>query len=189
MDIEFVGFAGDCRIVGRLASSGERLTDRLNAGGELVLAEAQLESLDDGHTIELPELVIEPDELYAAMGTGPRGDVARRIRTRPHRMQLSLGPYLVLGQLHALPGNEALASILRRGPMVPLTDSTLTFTVGRELRRVECATLIVNRTLADWIVPTANEALAFPGVAVVGPGGGPTLAKDFTGILRSGQPL
>ena len=59
MGIEFAGYAGDCRVFGRVASLGERLTDLLNAGDRVVVRDARLVSLADGHTVEVPECPVE----------------------------------------------------------------------------------------------------------------------------------
>ena len=59
MGIEFAGYAGDCRIYGRVASLGERLTDLLNAGDRITVRDVRLEALDDGHVVSAPELLLE----------------------------------------------------------------------------------------------------------------------------------
>lgn len=182
MAIEFVGFSGDCRIFGEIRLDAGRLTDMLNAATSLTVRNALLESLDDGHTVEVEEVTVEREDLFAVVGTGPRGDEHRRVRTRPHRMQLELGPYLVLGQLHAFPGADPLSSVLRRAPMVPLTNATIAFSRAGEIQLVDAATLLVNRELTSWIKPTADEAIAFPDVPIRLPEAGTILAKDFTGF-------
>jgi hypothetical protein len=180
--IEFVGFAGDCVVTGRVLLFADRLSDMLNHDEEFHVRDVLLDSLDDGHQVEIPEITVARSELFAVIGTGPRGIMERRQRTRPYRMQVSLGPYLVLGQLHTFPGADPLASVLRRSPMVPLTNATIAYTRAGEVCARDAATLVVNRELAEWIRPTRDEAIAFPDVPILEPARGPSLAKDFTGM-------
>ena len=90
--IEFNGFADDCRIHGRVASLGERLTDVLNAGERITVREVRLEALADGAVHALPVLTLELHEICAVVGLGPRGFRDQRIRTEEHRLRLGVGP-------------------------------------------------------------------------------------------------
>lgn len=178
MGIEFAGYAGDCRIFGRVASLGERLTDLLNAGDRVVVRDARLVSLVDGHTIEVPECPVEATELYAAIANGPRGLRTQRIRTDLHRIRLGLGPYLVLGELHSPPDADPIADVLRRPAMVPLTNATITYQLAGRPEAEDVGTIIVNRLLTEWIAPVGGAEEAFPGVRVVRR----MQLKDFTGV-------
>jgi len=167
MGIEFAGYAGDCRVFGRVASLGERLTDVLNAGDRVVVRDARLVSLADGHTVEVPECPVEATELYAAIAHGPRGMREHRVRTDQHRIRLGLGPYLVLGELHSPPDADPIADVLRRPAMVPLTNATITYQLAGHPEAEDVGTIIVNRLLTEWIAPVGGEEEAFPGVRVV----------------------
>jgi len=81
MGIEFSGFAGDCRVYGRVASLGERLTDVLNAGERITIRAVRLEALSDGHVVEEPSLTLELADIHAVIALGPRGYREQRIRT------------------------------------------------------------------------------------------------------------
>jgi hypothetical protein len=179
--LEFLGFAADCRIVARLTLIDERLSDMLNAQGRFRLFDVTLISLADGHEVTLPELRIDREELLAVIASGPRGIRDRRIKTEQVRMQLGLGPYTVLGQLHLPPGRDPVRSVLQRGPMMPLTNATLAYVEGGEVRAVDLPALVVNRQRADWIQPTADEAAHFPDVPILEPFRTRRQAKDFTG--------
>ena len=183
MDIDFFAFAGDCRIAGTLDLEGERLTDMLNAHTSVVLRNVLLESLDDGHVVELPELELERGDLFAVEAGPPRGREGRRIRTRAHRLQVSLGPYVVLGSLHTYPGADPMSSLLRRGPMLPLTNATIVTIIDGRYEARDAETLIVNRELAEWIRPSSDEHLAFPNVPILAPAFGPESARDLAGIV------
>ena len=174
-----MAYAGDCRVAGRLELIGARLTDMLNAEPTLRLREVLLESLDDGRLLELADLELQRTELFAVEAVGPRGPAERRVRTRIHRMQLSLGPYIVMGHLHAMPGADPLDSLLRRMSMVPLTSATIAYGVAGQTVMRDVETLIVNRTLADWISPTSREQAVFPDIPIITPAPGEFLAKDL----------
>jgi len=165
--IEFIGFSGDCIVTGQLELNADRLTDELNAADSFRLANVTLEDLGDGHVIELAELIVDQADLFAALATGPRGNIARRIRTRTVRMQLSLGPYIVLGTLHTHPGADPMISVMRRSPMVPLTNATIAFARSGFVVARDVEALLVNRNLADQIRPTGDEAIVFPAAVVI----------------------
>lgn len=166
-DIEFTGFSGDCIVFGRLALTADRLTDELNASDSFRLEAVTLEDLGDGHLLDLQELVVDQADLFAALATGPRGNESRRIRTRTIRMQLSLGPYVVLGNLHTHPGADPIVSVMRRSPMIPLTNATIAFARDGFVIARDAEALLVNRNLADQIRPTGDEALYFPDAVIV----------------------
>lgn len=180
-----MAYAGDCRVAGRLELNQARLTDMLNAQPTLRLCDVLLESLDDGRLLELADMELQRDELFAIEAVGPRGTAEKRIRTRPHRMQLSLGPYIVMGHLHTMPGADPLNSMLRRMPMVPLTSATIGYSVAGQTVMRDVETLVVNRTLADWISPTSREHTFFPNIPIITPAPGEFFAKDLTGPLST----
>ena len=167
MGIEFAGYAGDCRIFGRVASLGERLTDLLNAGDRITVRDVRLESLEDGHVVTAPDLLLELSDLHAVVGHGPRGMRDQRIRTAEHRLRLGVGPYLILGDLHTPPDKDPIGDVLKRPSMVPLTNATIAYQLAGRQEAEDIGTIIVNRLLTEWIAPVADEhAEAFPGVRV-----------------------
>ena len=155
--IEFVGYAGDCRIFGRLPSLGERLTDLLNAGQRVVVRDARLESLADGHIVAVPLAEIEREELCAVVANGPRGARQRRIRTSSERIRVDIGPYVVLGNLHAPAELDPMGQILRREMMVPLTNATIAYTLAGRQQVEDLGTVIINRMLAESLGPIEEE--------------------------------
>ncbi len=50
--------------------------------------------------------------------------------------------------------------------MVPLTNATIAYTLAGSIVARDVGTAIVNRSLVEWIVPTADEAVSFPEVEV-----------------------
>lgn len=181
LPIEFTGFSGDCRITGRMTLFGDRLTDMLNAHAQYRLSHVVLEGLTDGHRVELESIVLAREDLSIALATGPRGLGSLRVDRDQIRMQLGTGPYVVAGRLHTEHGTDPIVSVMHRGPMVPLTDATIAFTMAGEVQVVDAETVIINRDLVDWISPSGDEADHFPDVQVreVSRAG---RAKDLTGI-------
>ena len=178
--VEFQGFAGDCTITGRITMFGERLTDFLNGQERFRLHKVQFHSLEDGHEVPVDSVSIEREDLLAVVGTGPRGSEKLRLQHDETRMQLSIGPYMILGRLHSRPGQDPMQSVLQREPMIPLTSATVAYSMAGSIVARDVGTVIVNRLLVDWISATADEASLFPDVPVRSPFS-LNLRKDFTG--------
>jgi hypothetical protein len=176
MQLNIVAYAADCRVLGRLDVDEERMSDVLNHAVAYELQDAVLESLEDGHAVELPLVTVPAEDVLVVEIVGPRGDPGRRVRTRQHRMQLKLGPYLLAGHLHALPGVDPLSSFLRRGRFVALTETTIAYQAAGQpsLRDVEA--VVVNRDVVEWIQPAGYETNAFPDVPIKAD----PRAKEFT---------
>jgi hypothetical protein len=160
--VEITAYAADCRLYGRADLGDRRLTDELNAALELHLSDARLESLADGHLVELPELTVGREELFAVVASGPRGDAARRLRTHALPVEVDLGPYHVAGAVHGTPASDPLGAVLRRASWVPLTEVTLTYRMGADFISEEVATLLVNRGLASSFRTVEEAIVALP---------------------------
>jgi hypothetical protein len=172
MRVEFIAYAGDCRVSGvTTLGRGERLTDLLNRSPTIVVEAARLTSHADGRTVEAGELSLEQEDLFAIEALDPRGEPGRRIHTVRHRMEVRLGPYTVLGQLHSRPGAKPLVAMGQRLSMIPLTNATIAFNTDDGVEAMDVGTLIINRSLADWVRADASELPAFVGVRQVAPYG------------------
>ena len=178
--VDFAGFAGDCTIAGRITMFGERLSDFLNGQERFRVHKVLLTSLEDGHTVAIDSVSIEREDLLIVAGTGPRGSEKQRTPKDQARMQLAIGPYVLMGRLHVPPGTDPMADVLRREPMIPLTNATVVYDVKGAAITTDLPTVIVNRLLVDWIAPTSDEASLFPEATVRSPFS-MTLRKDFTG--------
>jgi len=178
--VEFQGFAGDCTIAGRITMFGERLTDFLNGQERFVLHHVRFTSLDDGHDVEVDSVSVERDDLLVVVGHGPRGAEERRVPNEATRMQLSIGPYVILGRLHAAPGVDPMQNVLQREPMIPLTAATIAFSQAGSMVALDLGTVIVNRHQVEWIAASADEASMFPDAVIRSPFA-LNLSKDFTG--------
>lgn len=182
--VEFVAYGEDCVLSGVVHLASDRLTDMLNDHDEYLLVDVLVEGLTGEHTVEVREVLVRRDELLLVHAAGPRGNQGRRHRTRSHPVAIQLGPYHVRGYLHSLPGADAVQSMRRRKPMVPLTDAWIEFQTasGRQRRRV--GTVVVNREQVDWIVPAIDDEVEMPDLPLSADKG--PLLKDFTGALFEG---
>lgn len=184
-EVEFAAYAEDCRIFGFWRHDGERLSDALNANDDFLLHDVLLSSLEDGHTSDAREFLVRRDELLAVRGAGPRGNIARRSRTRPSPVTLQTGPYTIHGYLHGPPGADAVRQIRRRKPMVPLTEAWIEYAAGGALHRARVGPIIVNHEALDWIRHSRDEEVSAPGLPAenkIDPH-----AKDLTGYIHTSQ--
>jgi len=178
--VDFEGFAGDCTITGKITMFGERLSDFLNGQERFRLHKVEFHSLDDGHTVAQDSVSLARSDLLAVVGTGPRGNEKQRVPLEEARMQLSIGPYIILGRLHVPPGQDPMRNVLKREPMVPFTGVTMAYNVSGTVVARDLPTVIVNRHLVEWITATDEEAVLFPEATIRSPFS-MNLRKDFTG--------
>jgi hypothetical protein len=178
--IEFEGFAADCTISGKMTMFGERLTDFLNGQERFRIHHVVCNSLADGHAAEIDSLSVERNELLCVVATGPRGNEKQRRELATARLQVSMGPYIILGRLHTSPGSDVMATVLKREPMIPLTSATIAYEQAGGIVARDVPTIIINRLQVDWLTPTSDAQTIFPDSQVRSPytmG----LVKDFTG--------
>lgn len=178
--VDFEAFGGDCTISARITMFGERLSDFLNGQERFQLHKVEFQSLDDGHVVAVDSVNLERSDLLAVAGTGPRGDEKRRVYREEARMQLSIGPYIILGRMHLPPGQDPMRNVLQREPMVPFTGATMAYSLAGKVVARDLRTIIVNRHLVEWITATDEEAVLFPEASVRSPFS-MNLRKDFTG--------
>jgi hypothetical protein len=171
-------YAEDCVLSATIELGQARLSDLLNDRVDHRLTDVEVTSLEDGHQVELPELVIAGDDILAVDAAGPRGDPAKRRRTRQYPIAAKLGPYIVRGYFHTLPGADPLASFGRRAPFVPLTDAWLDFAIAGQIVRPYSGALLVNRDAADWVETASDDEIAPPEMPVESPDA--SRIKDFT---------
>jgi hypothetical protein len=155
--VDFVAYAEDCTLSGRIRLRSERLTDMLNDHEELELVDVMVQSLVEPGVVEVKEVVVPRDELLLVHATGPRGDLTRRTRTRQTYVAVAIGPYTVRGNLHTVPFLDAVAALNRRSTMVPLTDVVLDYRMGSDWHRQRLGTLIVNRAGIDDIIEAVEH--------------------------------
>jgi hypothetical protein len=159
--VRFVAYTSQGRMFGWVRLRADRLTDLLNAHEELLLADAEIESLVDGVTRAAYRQLVQRRDLVAVHASGSRGDEARRRRTRTYPVAVQSGSFLIGGLLHAPPDVDPMTTFSARPAMVPLTDAWIEFWSAGE-RRIDLwsGTLIVNRDQADAVWPVTEHDLA-----------------------------
>lgn len=157
--VRFAAFSHEHRIFGWVRLRADRLTDLLNASEELRLDDVEIESIETGATRSVDHIVIRRPDLVAVCASGPRGDAARRLRTRTQPVAIQAGHYLVGGHLHVAPGTDPLVSAWSRPPMIPLTDAWIEYwTDGRRMSQA-VGTIVVNREAVQSLRPVTDEDL------------------------------
>ena len=165
-EIDFIGFADDCRVEGKVdLDEDARLADMLNRRPTIMVRGATVTSTLDGHTQVLEELEISRDELDIVVASGPRGDPKRRLATRPSSVSMKLGPYSAEGFMHGPPTSNPVSDIGHRSPMVALTDVVLEYQFSGEAVSEWHRTLLVNREMAMSLRAVAAPSAFQPGVA------------------------
>lgn len=164
-DIDFVGFADDCWVEGRVDLEDSRLADLLNRRKTITVRDVTLVSTLDGHTQAFDELEISRDELDIVVASGPRGDPKRRLATRPNGVTVKLGPYCAEGFIHAPHTANPVRSFDGKPTMVAITDAVLEYEFCKEPVSQWFRTLLVNRELAISLRTVASPGGMQPGAA------------------------
>ena len=165
-EIDFVGFADDCRVEGKVDLDVDaRLADLLNRRPTIVVRGATVVSTLDGHSQTLDELEIGRDELDIVVASGPRGDPRRRLATKPSGVTMKLGPYSAMGFMHGPPTSNPVADMGRHQPMVAMTDVVLEYQFCEEPVSEWHRTLLVNRDMAMSLQAVTDTGGIQPGVA------------------------
>ena len=160
-EVEFVAYSTSERLSGRIRLDAARLTDMLNTHREYVLVDALAERLPEGGSMVVPEILVRRHELALVRVGGPRGDRSLRIPTTKHRLVMRSGRYLLAGRLHSSYGEDPLAALRRREPMIPLTDASIMFRVGVDIVEEPAGTIVVNRDLVEWVREGELDARSF----------------------------
>ena len=157
--IDFVGFAEDCRVEGRVDLDDPRLADLLNTRDSITVFDVKLTSTADGHTQEFDKLDINRNELDIVIASGPRGDPKRRLATRPNGVSVKLGPYSAEGFMHAPPTSNPVRSLDRKPAMIAITDAVLEYNFCDEPVSQWFRTILVNRELAMSLRTVGTAAI------------------------------
>jgi hypothetical protein len=156
-EIDFVAYAEDCVLSGRVRLAADRLSDLVNEHDQVELIDVLATDLVGGDPIEVHEMVIGRSEILVLHATGPRGRADRRHRTRQVPIVASIGPYEVSGYLHVRPGSDALTSLQRARPIVALSDATVEYEVDGQDRHHWVDTALINWALASSIVEIVSR--------------------------------
>ena len=158
MHIPFSAYAEDCTVSGELALRTDRLSDFLSSTEEYEIASPSFRALDDGRTVTAESCAIVRDDLCVILATGPRGRLERRLWTRQYPVRARVGPYLVLGYLHAPPTIDPLRTPDRR-PIVALTECIVEYAERGETVRLNADAVLVNSAKIDHLEPATDEDL------------------------------
>jgi hypothetical protein len=158
MPIDFAAFTADRRISGRMFLADDRLSDMLNSVGRIVLRDALVEDLIDGHPPVKGDLTVQIGDLVVVVGTGPRGGDTPRRRTVKRRVSVGLGRFVVSGELHLpadnprLPdGDDPAVVFAGRDLLVPLTAATITYDRNNVPQADDHEAMLFNRARATWV--------------------------------------
>lgn len=181
MRVPFTAFAEDSTITGELLLEGDRLSDFIGQDGPFEIEHVSLEALDDGRTIEVDRTTMARDDLVVITGSGPRGNAARRVRTRQHPARAQAGPYEVVGYIHAAPSAHPFSGVVRRR-VLPVTSAVIRYQIAG--RPVEWAfdALLLNPAKIDWLQEATDADLALGETLAMAYKVDPR-AKDMTGEL------
>ena len=163
--IDFVGFADDCRVEGKVELEDARLADLLNSQSTILVHDVKLVSTRDGHTQKFEHLEIERDELDIVVASGPRGDPKRRLATKPNGVTMRLGPYCAEGFMHGPHTANPVRDIRHRPTMVAITDAVLEYQFCDQPVSEWFRTLLVNREMAVSLRTVSNPGHMQPGAA------------------------
>ena len=153
-----MAWAGDCVVRGSVDIGDGRLSDQVNELDLLTFFDATLESLDDGHRVQVGELEVERRELHLIEVNGRRGDPIRRLRTVEDPVALRVGPFVVTGNLHRPPSAQPLAALTRWARFVPVTDAMIEVG-GTPAEPVHQDVILVNRERISASRPLAAIAI------------------------------
>jgi len=178
--VELDAYAVDCRVYGQIELGDGRLSDELDRTAELLITDARLEDLVDGHVVEMPEAC---DRARGGLRRGREWAARRPGASAAHahtRVKVEVGPYRVEGAVHGTPASDPLGVVLRRVAWVPLTEATIMYRRGADDVTDEVETLLVNRHLMRSF-RASKQPLDLPGRPPGAEGGGraidPTVAS------------
>lgn len=155
MEIRFSAYAADCTVSGELSIEGDRLADFLTSAVEFEVRNASFRALEDGRVVDAASAQLYVDDLCLIVASGPRGRVERKLWTRQYPVRVRVGPYAVLGYLHAPPTIDPFHLADRRA-IVALTACTVEYVEGGTTVRIESDAILLNTNKIDRI-ETASE--------------------------------
>lgn len=158
MRIPFAGYADDCTVTGEMGLETDRLSDFLAATDEFWVDGAEFKALDDGRVVVAESAEIRLGDLCVVAASGPRGKPERRLWTRQSPVRVRVGPYTVVGYLHAPPTVDPYLSADRRA-ILPLTASVVEYAMGGEVVRDHADAVLVNRLKIERLEPAPPSDL------------------------------
>jgi hypothetical protein len=158
MQIQFSAYAEDCTVSAEVELPTDRLSDFLAATTEFMVDRPAFRALDDGHVVEADSAELLRDDLCLVVATGPRGRLERRIWTRQHPVRARVGPYIVIGYLHAPPTIDPFRTTDRRA-IVALTDCLVGYSDAGRPVWIEASAVLLNTGKIELLESASEEDL------------------------------
>jgi len=166
MPVDLIAFTADRRISGTIPLADDRLSDMLNSVPRIVMRNATVQDLVADAVARTADVTLAVGSIVAVVATGRRGNEMRRHRTDLRLARIGVVRFVVTGSLHVPAGsvdpmasNDPAVVLAGRDVLVPLTDATIAYDVGREPTTETHATILINRAHATWI--DLDDAAAF----------------------------
>jgi hypothetical protein len=158
MPVDLVAFTADRRISGAIPLADDRLSDMLNSVPRIVMRNATVLDLVADAVPRTVDVTLAVGAIVAVVATGRRGNEMRRHRTDLRLARVGVVRFVVTGSLHLpvgsidpLASNDPSVVLAGRDVLVPLTDATIAYDVGRGPVSETHETILINRAHATWI--------------------------------------
>ena len=158
MPVDLIAFTADRRISGTIPLADDRLSDMLNSVPRIVMRNANVQDLVVDAVPRTADVTLAVGSIVAVVATGRRGNEMRRHRTDLRLARVGVVRFVVTGSLHVpagsvdpLASNDPAVVLAGRDVLVPLTDATIAYDLGRERMTETHATILINRAHATWI--------------------------------------
>jgi hypothetical protein len=158
MPVDLIAFTADRRITGAIPLADDRLSDMLNSVPRIVMRNATVQDLVADAVPRTADVTLAVGAIVAVVATGRRGNEMRRHRTDLRLARVGVVRFVVTGSLHVpagsidpLASNDPAVVLAGRDILVPLTDATIAYDVGREPVTETHETILINRAHATWI--------------------------------------
>lgn len=156
--IELLAYSRDRIVHGNVSLPGERLMDLLEGTHVVDAVDVQVLGLHFQATESTVRLDVVPGDFHVVVATGPRGDHDQRVPTRIVPVTADVGPYRVFGRLHT-PDHPSADEEMQGRTWFAVTDAVLEYTRGFQPIRERHGAVLINRRLAQRIIPVDGEAL------------------------------
>jgi hypothetical protein len=158
MPVDLIAFTADRRINGTIPLADDRLSDMLNSVPRIVMRNATVQDLVADAIPRTADVTLAIGSIVAVVATGRRGNEMRRHRTDLRLARVGVVRFVVTGSLHVpagsvdpLASNDPAVVLAGRDMLVPLTDATITYDLGRQPTTETHDTILINRAHATWI--------------------------------------
>jgi hypothetical protein len=102
-----------------------RVTDALASSAEILFHDVELQALDDGRFLAADSACRRLGRAMRCRGGRPSGRPVPSVRTIEQTLSAEIGPYRITAEVHTMPTADLLTSIIRRGPILAMTDALI----------------------------------------------------------------